>query len=216
MDSIPPQLAIPAAAEDMKSAHCSQIFGNTAVREWFHREAVRPIPWDIEAPGDLDPNASCDFEDYIESIHQKLKLKVIPIEQSNYANGHLDIMSRDKMYRTTLSGRADYMIVPLNCTKSDFLYRLVCAIVIQSGEKTDVVCEAQLESYLLILMNKHGLKNLVGVYITKTKKRGDNGLCKMYKASRGENNDCIFELDHQFHVSVLADVLANVLPEVVN
>ena len=197
----------------MQSVHCSQIFGDVDVRDWFHiyREVVRPIPWDIEAPGDLDPNASRNFEDYIESIRQKLKLKVVRIEN----NGYLDIMSRDKMFRTTLSGRADYMIAPLNCTKSDILYRLVCVILIQSGDKTDVVCEAQLESYLLILMNKHGLKNLVGVYITKTKNHGDSGLCKMYKASRGENNDCMFEQDHQFHVSVLADVLANVLSEVV-
>lgn len=216
MDSIPHHIAVPVNTEDMKSAHCSQIFGIQDVRDWFHREIVRPIPWDIKAPGDLEPNASPNFEDYVVAIHKKLNLKVVPIEQNNNANGHLDLVTRDKMYRATLSGRADYMIVPLDCTKADFLYRLVCVVEIQSGEKSDLVCEAQLESYLLILMNKHGLKNLVGVYITKTKKLGESGLCKLYKASRSENNDCIFEQDHQFHVSLLGDVLASVLPYVVN
>lgn len=103
-----------------------------------------------------------------------------------------------------MSGRADYVISKADATLTTCLRKAVCVIEVQSKENWDL-CELQILTYLLILMNTEGLVNLVGFLVRK------DGLCRAYKATRSPQGNVVYEENDMFHMSHIPAVLDRIL-----
>lgn len=189
------------------SVHASSMFSsdeNDEVAHWFENNLVRttyfdlPNVQDIEF-GEIAYGASQSFVDHIEAI-KSTGFMVWDVQNQQHASAYLNLNDQHGNV-AVLSGRADYFITIGSATKATYQAagHLLCVIEIQS-KRNVFHCELQLRVYLLILMNARALPVLWGALIES------NGNCRMFKASRGNDNNCIYEHDSEFHVSHFAEV----------
>lgn len=172
------------------------------LRVWLQTYLVNPIHWDCPHPVDFPPDRSRRFQDYIADF-EELGYRVRDINRPvGNASSFLTLIRQTDGKKTNISGRADYVVCTNDCTPSDFMYKAVCVIVIQSNDDIER-CELQILTYLFLLMNTKGLSKLVGFLVLR------DGNCRAYKATR-ENGNCMYEENDLFHVSYIAEVFASI------
>jgi hypothetical protein len=187
------------------SNHASTVFLNDSdkvIRNWFENYLVRPIYWLCPHPEDFRPDRSVDFESYIKDF-TALNYQVRNINNSVANSKAYMTIKREKDGRTAnLSARVDYVVCLGDASDADYMFKAVCAIEIQSKPNIEL-CELQMLTYLLLLMNTKSLIKLVGFLVLK------DGRCRTYKATRQVSN-VVYEQDDYFHVSFIADVFNSV------
>jgi hypothetical protein len=60
---------------------------------------------------------------------------------------------------------------------------------------------------MFLMMNKFGLKKLVGLLIY------DDGRCRAYKSIRGEDQGCLYYSNDTFCVHYIAEVVSDILSD---
>jgi len=161
---LPDELFLLARKRKNGSIHASSMFNSDedgTLQSWFEQNLVTTIEWNCPHPMDNQPHASRHFADYIDEIEQHFK--VFDIQNNQIGIGYLNLKGSDNR-KVTLAGRADYIISSKDSTHADFLGNALCVIEIQSqhGEGAENLCELQMLTYLLIMMNRYGLEILVG------------------------------------------------------
>ena len=175
-----------------------------AISHWFHGNVVSPIDWDLVPPQDVPPNISRNFVDYINDFHTH-GYKVWNINNLLHATSTIRVKKQSDERRWALvSGRADYLITKQNADRANYLAEILGVIEIQSGQKSESKCIDQLLWYLFIYMNTKHLLNLVGFLVLS------DGRCKAFKATRDENNECVYEVNGYFNVCHIATVFNDI------
>lgn len=189
--------------DDDSSIHASTMFNaDTDLRKgWCLKNLVRPIEWNLQHPHDM-LSPSHRFEHFMEQF-QPLGYKVWDIQNKQHATSYLRLKSaNDPTKWCDIAGRADFLLTPLDATRADYLSRIVGVVEIQSKDAIDL-CEYQLLVYMLILMTKH-LPCLIAFLVQK------NGQCRAFKATRGADGECIYEMNSVFHVSYIAHIFNDI------
>jgi len=169
---------------------------------WFKRHLVSVVEWECEHPDNPVADCSRKFVDYIPRI-VALNLKVFDVQMKQRAYMYLDIIDSNGI-KFAYAGRADYIISSARASRTTCLSEAICVVEIQSKDN-EQLCELQLQSYMLILMNTQRLRGLLGFLVL------NNGNCRVYRASRSEDGDCIYEENDVFHVCFIADVIQSLL-----
>ena len=174
------------------------------LRDWFNKVLVNPVLWDLEHPdGKKYSDSSNCFSDYVNDF-EELGYKVRDINHAVSNSTSILSIRRNKDNKfANISGRVDYAICSASSTLADFMFYTVCVIEIQS-KPDEELCELQMLTYLLLLMNTKALEKLVGFLIY------NNGQCRAYKASRSINGNVVYEENDLFHVSHIAQMFKNI------
>jgi hypothetical protein len=173
---------------------------------WFRARLISPVPWDLAHPVDYPFDASHKFEAHKHKF-VAYRYKVWDIQNSLHATSYLQLTSSLNGVTTLIGGRADFLITRDDKTKADYLDQILCVIEIQSKASVDI-CELQMLSYLLILMNTKHLRWLIGFLIF------DDGRCRAFKASRDVDGNCVYEMNERFHVHHIADVFHSIVTDI--
>eukprot|EP01038_Epipyxis_sp_PR26KG_P017466 gene17466-24162_t len=126
VDDIPANLI----KDEDSSNHASTMFNENTndITLWFKENLlVMPIPWNLEHPHDIPPNASSTFIDYVDSFRTR-GFKVWDIQNKQHANTYIELRSRSTSDSTLISGRADFIITTLSVTTAQYLNELLCVI----------------------------------------------------------------------------------------
>ena len=171
---------------------------------WFKTNLVSPVDWKLEHPDIFPPDASTNFLHYIDTFATN-NYKVWDIQNSLHATSYLKLTSLTNNKSTMIAGRADFLVTSKSSSKADYLSNILCIIEIQS-KNDNTLCEFQMLTYLLILMNTKNLEKLVGFLVYK------DGQCRAFKAKRDLNNNCVYEMNdrfHVFHISYMLNFILN-------
>ncbi len=206
-EDIPAGLFVQAARHNNGSVHASSMFNgddNYEVIDWFEQQLAYPILWECPHPDDLPgPEDSSTFDERIKGSIRNLGLRVWDTQRSQNSTGYLTI--RDGRGRKILlSGQADFILTDQAADEADFLFHTLVVIEVQS-QPNETFCEHQIQVYLLLLMNTRALQSVFGVLIYT------DGRCRMYRATRGVGNNCMYEQNEIFYVSHLPQVIGSLL-----
>ncbi len=200
------------------SIHASSMFsGDTDhhLEDWFHTRLVTATNWDCWHPNTVPPEQErLPLISYLRMLETARDgggevFKLFDIQTRQTTNSRLDICREDYEKVITISGRADFIVSKAGATMTTCLAKAVCVIEVQSKDNVHH-CELQLLTYLLLLMNTEGLKNLVGFLVYR------DGLCRAYKATRSarDSNNVVYEENDVFHMSHIPVVLDRILSEI--
>lgn len=205
-----PELIFPEnSSNETKSNHCSNIFSDPSVVDWFTKNIVTPLEWTLTHPHDAPPDSSRLIMEYQSQFNQK-GFKLWDINHSHYATVRMNLVNEKNPHHTAIiSGRADYLVTKIGVSAAEFLSKALCVIQKQSGGKPDEETEYQLEAYLFLLMNTQGLKYLTGLVIY------DDGRCRAYKAIRDPfpPYGCVYYSNDTFNIAYIVDVIDKILNE---
>jgi hypothetical protein len=193
--------------EENKSNHASTMFNdpNYDVAEWFRSNLVRPLDWELQHPDDIPHGATNDFDfTTYQASFLRLGYKLWDIQYRQHATSYLQLISTVDSKTTLIAGRADFLVTLPNASLADYLNKILCVIEVQSKEDEDS-CELQMLVYLLILMNTKHLERLVGFLVF------NNGQCQAFKATRGVDNNCIYEMNDRFHIAYISDIFHEIV-----
>jgi hypothetical protein len=172
--------------------------------DWFKQQLVHPMLWECPHP-DYLPGAedSNTFDERIKGSIRNLGLRIWDIQHNQNIAGYLTIRDgRDR--KILLSGLADFILTDQAADEADFLFHTLVVIEIQS-QPNETFCEHQIQVYLLLLMNTRALQSVFGVLIYT------DGRCRMYRATRGVGNNCMYEQNGIFYVCHLPQVIGSLL-----
>ena len=205
--TIPQRLLAQSSRHVNGSVHASSMFNSDNSGEliaWFRLCLVTVTNWDCPHPdGDYLPmGASRNFREYISDI-QSLGLKVWSIENDQRATGYLNLID-DTNEKLLVAGRADFIITDNACNLANYLFSVKFVVEIQSQDD-DLLCELQMQLYLLILMNTRALSSVYGFLVYR------DGRCRAYRARRSApDGNCIYEENDTFqvfHIKTVIDIL---------
>lgn len=173
---------------------------NYNVADWFTNNLVMPLLWNLQHPDDIPEGASNEFHfATYEAKFLLLGYKLWDIRNNQHATSYLQITSTVDLNSTLIAGRADFLVTSTDSSKADYLNKILCVIEVQSKEDRDL-CQSQMLANLLILMNTKHLERLVGFLVF------NDGQCRAFKATRGVDNNCIYETNDLFHVAYITDM----------
>lgn len=171
------------------------------MRIWFKNAIAATTHFSFAKP-DADErqvDASRTFSDYTASIETSLDVKVWDIQNSTGDTISVVLEDSDGVQKE-LSGRADFIISSRKASIQGAAYQhALCVVEIQS-KPNEMDCEYQLVTYLVLIMNRYGLRSVTGILVYT------DGRCRAYRAIR-EGAGAIYEENDTFYLYQIADIL---------
>ena len=175
------------------------------MRVWFKNAIAAPTHFELAKPAadERQVASSRIFSDYTESIETSLDVKVWDIQNSTRDTISV-VLEDSEGIQKELSGRADFIISSRKAMVQGAAYQhALCVVEIQS-KPSETDCEYQLVTYLVLIMNRFGLRRVTGILVF------NDGRCRAYRASR-EGGNAIYEENDTFHLYQIVEILPALL-----
>ena len=172
------------------------------MRIWFQNALARTRHFDLAKPEADARQATAPrrFSDYTGSIETSLGVKVWDIQRTTISV----VLQDSNGLQKELSGRADYIISSTAAKIQGAAYQhALCVVEIQS-KSNEEDCEYQLVTYLVLLMNRFGLRHVAGILVYS------DGTCRAYRTSRSRVG-AVYEQNDRFDLYQIADILHTLL-----